>query len=120
MIFQKLTSKIDTALNNFDAYLTENNKAMMYFTADIPLEIISAFGFIPVRIPSEIEFNSQNKSINAIFQPFICSKSRQMVDFLINNNIEHAIFSENHCDSLQNLYDVGKYPIAYHLQLDIY
>ncbi len=106
MIFQKLTSEIDTALNNFDEYLEENNNAMMYFTADIPLEIISAFNFIPIRIPSEIEFNSKNKSTNAIFQPFICSKSRQMLDFLINNNIKHAIFSENHCDSLQNLYDV--------------
>lgn len=106
MIFQKLTSEIDTALNNFDKYLDENNKAMMYFTADIPLEIISAFDFIPIRIPSEIEFTSKNKSTNAIFQPFICSKSRQMLDFLINNNIEYAIFSENHCDSLQNLYDV--------------
>ncbi|MCY3412847.1 MAG: 2-hydroxyacyl-CoA dehydratase [Candidatus Heimdallarchaeota archaeon] len=102
----QLLSELDSIVNKYHDYVS-NKQSILYFTADIPLELIHAAALHPVRIPSDISFES-NKSTNAIFQPFICSKSRFMLDFVLNNEIQQAIFSENHCDSLQNLNDVLK------------
>lgn len=105
-MISELTADLDTAINQFDDFVMNDDKIMLYFTSDIPLEIITAAGYVPVRIPAEIKIKSQKMSPSSVFQPFICSKSQQMVNFLINTQVKSAIFSENHCDSLQNLYDV--------------
>lgn len=84
------------------------NRNVIYFTADIPIEIITAAGCIPYRIPSDLEVDQGQTTVTSVLQPFICSKSHQFFEFISKNNknLAAGIFSENHCDSLQNLYDV--------------
>lgn len=81
---------------------------VIYFTADIPIEIITAAGCIPYRIPSDLEALKNQNNVASVLQPFICSKSHQFFNFIKDNgkNLAAGIFSENHCDSLQNIYDV--------------
>ncbi|MHA2366152.1 MAG: 2-hydroxyacyl-CoA dehydratase subunit D [Candidatus Hodarchaeales archaeon] len=99
--------QIFTDLLNQNDYL---DKAILYFTSDIPLEIVSASGLIPVRIPPNIKISSKRKNVDSIVQAFNCTKSRQMLDFMINSsyNFKGGIFSENFCDSLQNFFDLLK------------
>ncbi|MHA2028534.1 MAG: 2-hydroxyacyl-CoA dehydratase [Candidatus Kariarchaeaceae archaeon] len=87
-----------------------NKNRIVYFTADIPVEIISAAKLIPFRIPSDLKETGQQTNMTSILQPYICSKSHQFFDFVTKyaENIRGAIFSENHCDSLQNFFDVVK------------
>jgi benzoyl-CoA reductase/2-hydroxyglutaryl-CoA dehydratase subunit BcrC/BadD/HgdB len=84
--------------------------SVIYFTADIPIEIITAANFIPFRIPSDLVENEKQTGTTSMLQPYICSKSHQFFDFVTRyiQNIGGAIFSENHCDSLQNFLDVVK------------
>ncbi|OLS28897.1 MAG: R-phenyllactate dehydratase beta subunit [Candidatus Heimdallarchaeota archaeon LC_2] len=100
-------------IENFSNLLEKEEykqKSVIYFTADIPIEIISAAGLIPVRIPSDANGPQSQYNTNSVLQPFICSKSHQFFDFISKNgkNLIAGIFSENHCDSLQNFYDVVK------------
>ena len=82
--------------------------SLIYFTSDLPLEIISAFKLNPVRIPSYLTVKNNQISIDSIIQPFICSKVRSTVQTLLNIDFpfKFYIFSENYCDSLQNLADI--------------
>lgn len=84
------------------------DRNVIYFTADIPIEIITAAGCIPYRIPSDLEAINNQNNLASVLQPFICSKSHQFFNFIVanGNNLAAGIFSENHCDSLQNFYDV--------------
>ncbi|MFV2014669.1 MAG: 2-hydroxyacyl-CoA dehydratase subunit D [Candidatus Heimdallarchaeota archaeon] len=84
------------------------NRNVIYFTADIPIEIITAAGCVPYRIPSDLDARQNRNNVATVLQPFICSKSHQFFNFIADNgrNLAAGIFSENHCDSLQNFYDV--------------
>ena len=84
------------------------NRNVIYFTADIPVEIITAAGCVPYRVPSDLDEKQQRGNTTSVLQPYICSKSHQFFEFISNNvnNLAAGIFSENHCDSLQNFYDV--------------
>lgn len=100
-------------IENFNDLLEKEDykqKSIIYFTADIPIEIITAAGLIPVRIPSDANGSQGQNNTSSVLQPFICSKSHQFFDFISKNgkNLFAGIFSENHCDSLQNIYDVIK------------
>ena len=115
VLISKIKSEIDDLIFNFGKILKQDDfldKTVLYFTADIPLEVISAFGLIPIRIPSDIRTRDKSVSVNSmidsILQPFVCAKSRHMMEFIINNSesFSAGIFSENHCDSLQNIFDL--------------
>lgn len=84
------------------------NRNVIYFTADIPVEIITAAGCVPYRVPSDLDEKQKRGNTTSVLQPYICSKSHQFFEFISNNeaNLAAGIFSENHCDSLQNFYDV--------------
>ncbi|MHA2249663.1 MAG: 2-hydroxyacyl-CoA dehydratase subunit D [Candidatus Kariarchaeaceae archaeon] len=111
MLPSEVISKIDQNFSNFTDFLVREdykNRFLIYFTADIPIELISAADLIPLRIPTEINSFPRMKNIDSMVQPFNCAKSRQLLDFIINNAeiISGGIFSESYCDSLQNLVDI--------------
>ncbi len=115
MLLDKVISDMDNLITNFSRILQQDEflgKSVVYFTADIPVEIVTAAGLIPIRIPSDISSREKNGSVNliidSIIQPFVCAKSRHMMEFIINNSesFSAGIFSENHCDSLQNIFDL--------------
>ena len=93
MTLEVKSEEFEKNIIHFDDLLLDNDfkdKTILYFTSDIPIEIISAAGLHPVRIPSDFELTTRQKSIDSIIQPFNCSKSRQMLDFIINFNGKKA------------------------------
>ncbi|MCE7737482.1 MAG: 2-hydroxyacyl-CoA dehydratase, partial [Candidatus Heimdallarchaeota archaeon] len=69
---------------------------VIYFTADIPIEIITAAGCVPYRVPSDLEVDQGHTTVTSVLQPFICSKSHQFFEFISKNNknLVAGIFSE--------------------------
>jgi benzoyl-CoA reductase/2-hydroxyglutaryl-CoA dehydratase subunit BcrC/BadD/HgdB len=104
-----IISQIDSEIHELQKHLNNySGRTVVYFTADIPIEVLTAAGLVPFRIPTEIPNENQTINIESIVQPFNCTKSRLFLEYILNNHntIGGAIFSENYCDSLQNLADI--------------
>jgi len=105
-------SEIDKYKKDLMANLTARNSHELrvgFFNTDIPVEIASAAGVHPVKVTTSlIPKNTGLFAIDSIVQPFNCSWSRLILKTIMDGllGIDHYIFSENYCDSLQNLYDV--------------
>ncbi|MFW9996376.1 MAG: 2-hydroxyacyl-CoA dehydratase [Candidatus Odinarchaeota archaeon] len=87
-----------------------NAKSMVFFTPNVPVEVITASGVTPVRICSAIAQRASKTSTDSILQPFTCPWIQLQLNLLLNESfsLDGVIFSENYCDSLLNFYNAYK------------
>ncbi|MHA2403730.1 MAG: hypothetical protein ACXADH_12115, partial [Candidatus Kariarchaeaceae archaeon] len=77
-----IISQIDSEIHELQKHLNNySGRTVVYFTADIPIEVLTAAGLVPFRIPPEIPNENQTINIESIVQPFNCTKSRLFLEY---------------------------------------
>jgi benzoyl-CoA reductase/2-hydroxyglutaryl-CoA dehydratase subunit BcrC/BadD/HgdB len=88
-------------------YLNVNNKnSVFYFCSYVPIEIIHASNFIPVRL---ITNSTQFVHSDEVVPKYICPYLKSTIEFFIKNEFreKNIIFTDG-CDSSRRIYEIYK------------
>lgn len=83
-----------------------------FFTPRIPLEVLHALNFYPVRLlPAQMKNMASKMRSGSFVQGFCCSWLRTIFDQTFEEvfNFDLLIFDANTCDSLQNMSDIWRH-----------
>ena len=89
----------------------QGNKIIGYTCAFVPLEIITAAGFVPFRIKGDV--NEPITKADTRMETIICPRIRSCFDLSIKGNYDFldGIVIPHACDSICRTYDIWKYTL---------
>ena len=90
----------------------QGKKIIGYTCAFVPLEIITAAGFIPFRVKGDV--NEPITKADTIMETIVCPRIRSCLDLSMKGNYDFldGIVIPHACDSICRTYDIWKYTLA--------